>query len=42
MEGYFYKMSVLSLIGENVVSKALSGVSSEFQLVAECQILVPQ
>lgn len=36
MEGYFHKMSVLSLIGENVVFKALSGVSSEFQLVAEC------
>lgn len=35
MEAYFYETSVLSLIGESVVSKALSGLSSEFQLAAE-------
>lgn len=35
MEAYFYETSVLSLIGESMVSKALSGLSSEFQLAAE-------
>lgn len=42
MEAYFYKTFVLPLIGESMVSEALSWVSSRFQLVAECQPLVRQ